>query len=52
MKHFELVKEYAYPSGSVYVLITEGGPTGEIKWTAKYYIKNFDDEVIWTRYPD
>ena len=23
MKHFELVKEYAYPSGSVYVFITK-----------------------------
>ena len=40
------------PSGSVYVQITEGGPTGIIDWTTYYYIKNFDDEVIWTRYPD
>lgn len=40
------------PDGWVYVVITEGGPSGEIKWTARYYINNFDDEVIWTRYPD
>lgn len=51
--HWSIVNKVGTaPSGSVYVLITEGGPTGEIKWTAKYYIKNFDDEVIWTRYPD
>ena len=51
--HWSIVNKVGTaPSGSVYVLITEGGPTGEIKWTAKYYIKNFDDEVVWTRYPD
>ena len=40
------------PNGSVYVLITEGGPTGEIRWKAMYDVSKFDDEVIWTRYPD
>ena len=51
--HWSIVNEVGTaPSGSVYVQITEGGPTGIIDWTTYYYIKNFDDEVVWTRYPD
>ena len=51
--HWSIVNEVGTaPSGSVYVQITEGGPTGMIDWTSYYYIKNFDDEVIWTRYPN
>ena len=51
--HWSIVNKVGTaPDGWGYVEITEGGPTGEIKWTARYYINNFDDEVIWTRYPN
>ena len=49
--HWAVVNKFGVaPSGARYVKTVSGGPTGEISWTYTYYLKNMDNETIWSRY--
>lgn len=39
------------PNGRDYVKVVSGNSNGLIKWNAIYYPDQFDNEVVWTRYP-
>ena len=40
------------PNGRDYVKVVSGNSNGLIKWNAIYYPDQFDNEVVWTRYPN
>ena len=51
--HWDIVYKFnVAPDGWIYIETVSGDSSGNVSWTTRYYIDNFDNEVIYTRYPD